>query len=70
MTARKVLLGIGALIVVVGVFVIYEVREVGLDHTGVPLDAPTGEPIVRSAPADWATEQAERQATKAAFLQD
>jgi hypothetical protein len=70
MTARKVLLGIGALIVVVAVFVIYEVREVGLDHTGVPLDAPTGEPVVRSAPTDWATEQAERQATKAAFLQD
>ena len=70
MTARKVLLGIGALIVVVGVFVIYEVREVGLDHTGVPLGAPAGEPVVRSAPADWPSEQAKRQAAKAKFLQD
>ena len=70
MTARKVLLGIGTLAVLGVVFVFYEVREVGLDHTGVPLDAPTGAPVVRSAPADWASEQAKRQAAKAVFLQD
>ena len=70
MTARKVLLGIGSVVVVAAVFVIYEIRDLGLDHTGVPLRAPAGEPQVQSAPIDWATEQTQRRAAKAAFLKD
>lgn len=70
MSARKVLLGLGSLVIAAAIFVVYEIRELGVDHTGVALDAPSGEPAFQAAPADWVTEHGQRVADKDTFLEE
>ncbi|MFP6749464.1 MAG: hypothetical protein VCD66_17945 [Alphaproteobacteria bacterium] len=38
------------------------------DHTGVPLIAPQGTPVVRDVPQDWAAAYKQRVAAKAAYI--
>src|SRR5882757_5295745 len=41
---------------------------VDTDHTGVALLAPLGRPKIQQTPEDWATAQAERTASKSAYI--
>ncbi|MDZ7685472.1 MAG: cytochrome C [Gammaproteobacteria bacterium] len=69
MNLKVIVAGIGILILAAGGYVYYRIDSAGKDHTGVPLEAPKGEPVVQPAPADWTSEQKSRQQAKAAFIE-
>lgn len=67
----KIILGsVGVVAVAAAAYVAFEIKSVGEDHTGVPLDAPDGKPVVQPAPKDWVAERQSRQAAKLAFIDE